>query len=154
MAQLSNLIVTGVSRLLGKLHVNDTVTAPTFVGNLVGNVDGTVGKVVLDKDYTNVADTSNTNTMSQFLYVLDIGSLYYIRVICKQSDGNVESCALYAGAEIKGSKPAKPAKLGEANTAIKITALQNPNASWVYGIGVSFPGSSTFNYHVTITKLT
>ena len=42
MAQLSNLIVAGVSRLLGKLHVSDTVTAPTFVGNLVGNVDGTV----------------------------------------------------------------------------------------------------------------
>lgn len=151
MAQLKDLIVTGVSRLLGKLHVNDTVTAPTFVGNLVGNVDGTVGKVVLDKDYTNVADTSNTNTMSQFLYGLDIGSLYYIRVICKQSDGNAESCALYAGAEIKGPKPVK---LGEANTAIKITDLQNPNAPTVYGIGVSFPGSATFNYHVTITKLT
>lgn len=150
-AQLKDLIVTGVSRLLGKLHVNDTVTAPTFVGNLVGNVDGTVGKVVLDKDYTNTASTSNTNTMSQFLYGLEIGSLYYIRVIYKQSDGNVESCALYAGAENRGSNPLK---LGEANTAIKITALQNPNAAWVYGIGVSFPGTGTFNYHVTITKLT
>lgn len=151
MAQLSNLIVTGVSRLLGKLHVNDTVTAPTFVGNLVGNVDGTVGKVVLDKDYTNVADTSNTNTMSQFLYGLDIGSLYYIRVIYKRSSGNVASCALYAGAENRGSNPLK---LGEANTAIKITVLQNPISPTVYGIGVSFPGSATFNYHVTITKLT
>lgn len=151
MAQLKDLIVTGVSRLLGKLHVSDTVTAPTFVGNLVGNVDGTVGKVVLDKDYTNVADTSNTNTMSQFLYVLDIGSLYYIRVILKQSGGNTESCALYAGVDIQGPKPVT---LGEANSAIKIKALQNPNASWVYGIGVSFPGTATFNYHVTITKLT
>ena len=151
MAQLSNLIVTGVSRLLGKLHVSDTVTAPKFVGNLVGNVDGTVGKVVLDKDYTNVANTSNTNTMSQFLYTLDIGSLYYIRVICKQSNGNATSCALYAGLDIQGPKPVK---LAEYNTAITITALQNPNASTVYGIGVSFPGTATFNYHVTITKLT
>lgn len=151
MAQLSNLIVTGVSRLLGKLHVSDTVTAPTFVGNLVGNVDGTVGKVVLDKDYTNTASTSNTNTMSQFLYGLDIGSLYYIRVINKQSDGNVESCALYAGIEIKGPRPVK---LAEYKTAISIISLQNPNASTVYGIGVSFPGTGTFNYHVKITKLT
>ena len=147
MAQLSNLIVTGVARLLGKLYVNDTVTAPKFVGDL----DGTVGKVVLDKDYTNVADTSNTNTMSQFLYGLDIGSLYYIRVIYKQSSGNAESCASYAGVDIQGPKPVT---LGEYNTAIKIVALQNPNASWVYGIGVSFPGTATFNYHVTITKLT
>ena len=151
MAQLKDLIVTGVSRLLGKLHVSDTVTAPTFVGNLVGNVDGTVGKVVLDKDYTNTADTSNASSMSQYLYTLDIGSLYCIRVICKQSGSNVESCALYAGGDM--GEPT-PLKLAGYNAAISITSLQNPNASWVYGIGASFPGSGTFNYHVTITKLT
>ena len=151
MAQLSNLIVTGVSKLLGKVHASDTVTAPTFVGNLVGNVDGTVGKVILDKDYSNTADTFNRSTMSQFLYVLDIGSLYYIRVIHKKSGYNVESCALYAGVDIVGSKPVP---LGEKSTTIKITALQNPDSSMIYGIGVSFPESGTFNYHVTITKLT
>lgn len=37
MAQLSNLIVTGVSRLLSKLYVSDSVTAPTFIGKLQGN---------------------------------------------------------------------------------------------------------------------
>ena len=39
MAQLGNLIVTGVSRLLSKLYVNDSVTAPTFIGKLQGNAD-------------------------------------------------------------------------------------------------------------------
>lgn len=39
MAQLSNLIVTGVSRLLSKLYVSDSVTAPTFIGKLQGNAD-------------------------------------------------------------------------------------------------------------------
>ena len=48
MAQLSNLIVTGVSRLLGKLYVNDTVTAPKFVGNL----EGTSGIGLSNQDLT------------------------------------------------------------------------------------------------------
>lgn len=39
MAQLGNLIVTGVTRLLSKLYVNDSVTAPTFIGKLQGNAD-------------------------------------------------------------------------------------------------------------------
>ena len=39
MAQLGNLLVTGVSRLLSKLYVNDSVTAPTFIGKLQGNAD-------------------------------------------------------------------------------------------------------------------
>ena len=39
MAQLGNLIVTGVTRLLSKLYVNDSVTAPTFIGQLQGNAD-------------------------------------------------------------------------------------------------------------------
>lgn len=39
MAQLSNLIVNGVSRLLSKLYVSDSVTAPEFIGKLTGNAD-------------------------------------------------------------------------------------------------------------------
>lgn len=36
MAQLSNLIVNGVTRLLSKLYVSDSVTAPNFIGKLTG----------------------------------------------------------------------------------------------------------------------
>lgn len=36
MAQLGNLIVNGVSRLLSKLYVSDSVTAPNFIGKLTG----------------------------------------------------------------------------------------------------------------------
>lgn len=39
MAQLGNLIVNGVSRLLSKLYVSDSVTAPSFIGKLTGNAD-------------------------------------------------------------------------------------------------------------------
>lgn len=39
MAQLGNLIVNGVSRLLSKLYVSDSVTAPNFIGKLTGNAD-------------------------------------------------------------------------------------------------------------------
>lgn len=39
MAQLGNLTVNGVSRLLSKLYVSDSVTAPTFIGKLTGNAD-------------------------------------------------------------------------------------------------------------------
>lgn len=39
MAQLGNLIVNGVTRLLSKLYVSDSVTAPTFIGKLTGNAD-------------------------------------------------------------------------------------------------------------------
>lgn len=39
MAQLSSLLVTGVSRLLSKLYVSDSVTAPSFIGKLTGNAD-------------------------------------------------------------------------------------------------------------------
>lgn len=39
MAQLSNLVVNGVSRLLSKLYVSDSVTAPSFIGKLTGNAD-------------------------------------------------------------------------------------------------------------------
>lgn len=39
MAQLSNLIVNGVTRLLSKVYVSDSVTAPTFIGKLQGNAD-------------------------------------------------------------------------------------------------------------------
>lgn len=39
MAQLSNLVVNGVSRLLSKLYVSDSVTAPSFIGKLIGNAD-------------------------------------------------------------------------------------------------------------------
>lgn len=39
MAQLSNLIVNGVSRMLSKLYVSDSVTAPNFIGKLTGNAD-------------------------------------------------------------------------------------------------------------------
>lgn len=36
MAQLGNLIVNGVTRLLSKLYVSDSVTAPNFIGKLTG----------------------------------------------------------------------------------------------------------------------
>lgn len=39
MAQLGNLTVNGVSRLLSKLYVSDSVTAPSFIGKLTGNAD-------------------------------------------------------------------------------------------------------------------
>lgn len=39
MAQLGDLIVNGVSRLLSKLYVSDSVTAPSFIGKLTGNAD-------------------------------------------------------------------------------------------------------------------
>ena len=39
MAQLKDLIVTGGARLLSKLYVSDSVTAPTFIGKLQGNAD-------------------------------------------------------------------------------------------------------------------
>lgn len=39
MAQLGNLIVNGVSRLLSKLYVSDSVTAPNFIGKFTGNAD-------------------------------------------------------------------------------------------------------------------
>ena len=70
MAQLSNLIVTGVSRLLGKLYVNDTVTAPKFVGNL----EGTSGIVVSNQDLTLTANEKKTiskDGMTEGVYVVD-----------------------------------------------------------------------------------
>ena len=39
MAQLGNLTVNGVSRLLSKLYVSDSVIAPSFIGKLTGNAD-------------------------------------------------------------------------------------------------------------------
>lgn len=39
MANLQSLIVNGVTRLLSKLYVSDSVTAPTFIGKLQGNAD-------------------------------------------------------------------------------------------------------------------
>lgn len=39
MAQLGNLLVNGVTRLLSKLYVSDSVTAPSFIGKLTGNAD-------------------------------------------------------------------------------------------------------------------
>lgn len=39
MAQLGDLTVNGVSRLLSKLYVSDSVTAPSFIGKLTGNAD-------------------------------------------------------------------------------------------------------------------
>ena len=149
MAQLSNLIVTGVSRLLGKLYVNDTVTAPKFVGNL----DGTVGKVVLDKDYTNTTDGSDKNTMTQYLYTTEIGSLYFVRLIYGTGNFVSESYGLYAGCNVGAAKI--PANLGVYQGSIELTSTPSPNSTSIIGIGAKFPGApATFNYHVTITKLT
>lgn len=50
MAQLGNLLVTGVSRLLSKLYVNDSVTAPTFIGKLQGNADSATSSTKATQD--------------------------------------------------------------------------------------------------------
>lgn len=60
MAQLSNLIVTGVSRLLSKLYVSDSVTAPTFIGKLQGNAD-TATKATSADSATAVVDYADTS---------------------------------------------------------------------------------------------
>lgn len=60
MAQLSNLIVTGVSRLLSKLYVSDSVTAPTFIGKLQGNAD-TATKATSADSATTVVDYGDTS---------------------------------------------------------------------------------------------
>jgi hypothetical protein len=60
LAQLSNLIVTGVSRLLSKLYVSDSVTAPTFIGKLQGNAD-TATKATSADSATTVVDYGNTS---------------------------------------------------------------------------------------------
>lgn len=60
MAQLGNLIVTGVSRLLSKLYVSDSVTAPTFIGKLQGNADSATkwGSLENDTGTTNSSGSS------------------------------------------------------------------------------------------------
>lgn len=60
MAQLGNLLVTGVSRLLSKLYVNDSVTAPTFIGKLQGNAD-TATKATSADSATTVVDYGDTS---------------------------------------------------------------------------------------------
>ena len=67
MAQLSNLIVTGASRLLSKLYVNDSVTAPTFIGKLQGNADTatnatTVNSHTVNSDVPANAKFTDTHT--------------------------------------------------------------------------------------------
>ena len=64
MAQLGNLIVTGVAKLLSKLYVSDSVTAPTFIGKLQGNAD-TATKVnghTVNSDVPSGAKFTDTNT--------------------------------------------------------------------------------------------
>ena len=60
MAQLGNLLVTGVSRLLSKLYVSDSVTAPTFIGKLQGNAD-TATKATSADLATTVVDYGDTS---------------------------------------------------------------------------------------------
>ena len=64
MAQLGNLIVTGVDKMLSKLYVSDSVTAPTFIGKLQGNAD-TATKVnghTVNSDVPANAKFTDTNT--------------------------------------------------------------------------------------------
>ena len=59
MAQLGNLIVTGVVKILSKLYVSDSVTAPTFIGNLQGSAD-TAARAIAVKDSANGKDIAIT----------------------------------------------------------------------------------------------
>lgn len=67
MAQLSNLICNGVARFLSKLYVNDSVTAPTFIGKLQGNADTAtnatkVNDHTVNSDVPSGAKFTDTNT--------------------------------------------------------------------------------------------
>ena len=41
MAQLKNLIVNGVTRLIGKVYASDSVESPSFIGDLTGTAQKT-----------------------------------------------------------------------------------------------------------------
>lgn len=64
MAQISNLICNGVARILSKLYVNDSVTAPTFIGKLQGNADSAtkVNGHTVNADVPSGAKFTDTNT--------------------------------------------------------------------------------------------
>lgn len=54
--QVGNLICNGVARFLSKVYVNDSVTAPTFVGNL----SGTATKATQDGSGNTITSTYAT----------------------------------------------------------------------------------------------
>lgn len=58
MAQLGSLIVNGVTRLLSKLYVSDSVTAPTFIGALSGNATTATTASAANKLNTNAGSST------------------------------------------------------------------------------------------------
>lgn len=109
MAQLSNLIVTGVSRLLGKLYVNDTVTAPKFVGNLEGKI---VGTLVHDKDYT--ITTADKKTAA---YEFNEAGIYtYVASCTMGSSENFFSSTAIILVSAAGTNPKKVVMIGNTDT--------------------------------------
>ena len=39
MANLGNTIINGILRVNGKINAGDSITAPSFIGDLTGNAD-------------------------------------------------------------------------------------------------------------------
>ena len=132
MAQLSNLIVTGVSRLLGKLYVNDTVTAPKFVGTLDGKI---VGTLVHDKDYTITKANEQVNT-----YGFDEAGIYMCVASCTLNSANYSSVGIILSANA-GNNGTNVTMIGIAKT---IPSLSIGGSMMT----LSSPYTSTFNIKV------
>lgn len=132
MAQLSNLIVTGVARLLGKLYVNDTVTAPKFVGTLDGKI---VGTLVHDKDYTISKANESVNT-----YGFNESGIYICVASCTMDS------AIYSSVGIILS-----ANAGNVGTQVTMIGIAKTVPSLSIGgsmMTLSSPYTSTFNIKV------
>ena len=134
MASLGNTIINGILRVNGKLIVGESITAPSFIGQLTGNADTATKAATL----TTARTINGTNfNGSANITTANWGTARNIGIVNSDGTGTAVTVSVNGSANTNLKLPAtiKASLSGNANTATKLQTARTIN-------GTSFDGSA------------